>query len=184
MQCREGILNVSPNKKKIVLKTVSKSYGVSGISIHYGSICKVVHCTTKELLHSLNIIWWVAGTCCHPQRRAEKSGGTFPSLCVHGLAQKCELWHSYTFIQTSSGLQRERSSPLCRQGCKYCANILCTRLCLESCCKVACTSWATCSVKRHQCWADCICWGAWSCTGTQLRSLSCNSPVALLKYFY
>lgn len=161
---------MSAQTNKIVLKTVSKAYRASGISIHYGStfrisipcgsIFRVVCCTTGELLHSLSMGWWVAGSCCHLWRRAEKAGGTFPSPCVHGLAQRCELWHSYMFIQTSSGLERERSGPLCRQGCKYCANILCTRLCLESCCKVSCTNWAICSVQLHQCWGDCACWGA------------------------
>lgn len=76
---------------KNVLKTDSKAYGVSGINIHYGSLFKVVHCTTKHPLHSLNIRWWPPGTCCHPHGREEKAGDTFPSLHVHDLAQKSKL---------------------------------------------------------------------------------------------
>lgn len=115
-----------------MLKTVSKAYGVAGIRIHYGIIFKIVCCSTEELLHSLNISWWVAGTCCLLQRRAEKAGGTFPSVNM--------AWHRHMSYGTATHLSRlplereRRSSPLRRQGCKYCANILCTRLCLESSC--------------------------------------------------
>lgn len=134
---------------KNVLKTDSKAYGVSRINIYCGSLFKVVHCTTKHLLHSLNVRRWPPGTCCHPHGREEEAGGTFPSLHVHELAKKSKLVMlrcSYTqhpaqgqllplwwdFLWTSGRSGRSRG-----QG----QQVLSTVLCFQSGCRVVCTSW-------------------------------------------
>lgn len=179
---------------KNVLKTDSKAYGVSGINIHYGSLCKVVRCTTKHLLHSLNISWWPAGTFCHLHRREEKARGTFSSLLYiawhrsgsywrWGAATHC-LWPRASFCHygvTSFGLLWEgRSGPSCGQGCKYSGRYAVGWVLLQSGLQQLGQppppGWGSTGWTGHT--------GApGAAPGTHLSSSSCESRVALLKCF-